>query len=103
MNPTQTKKARSPGAVLFSRKGLAVAVTIALHGGLTSPGASAQTDDTQSQGKYKLETIEVTARKVTENLQEVPISVTSFNGDALERRQISGTDDIGKITPNLQF
>ena len=103
MNPTQTKKARSPGAALFSRKGLAVAVTIALQSGLTSPGASAQTDDTQSQGKYKLETIEVTARKVTENLQEVPISVTSFNGDALERRQISGTDDIGKITPNLQF
>ena len=65
MNPTQTKKARSPGAALFSRKGLAVAVTIALQVGLTSPGASAQTDDTQSQGKYKLDTIEVTARKVT--------------------------------------
>lgn len=40
---------------------------------------------------------------MTENLQEVPVSVTSFNGDALERRQINGSDDIGKITPNLQF
>ncbi|WP_317930557.1 TonB-dependent receptor [Halioxenophilus sp. WMMB6] len=52
---------------------------------------------------FVLEEITVTARKVEENLQEVPIAVTAFSGDALERRQIDSSDDIGKITPNLQF
>lgn len=50
-----------------------------------------------------LEEIVVTARKVEENQQEVPISITAISGNALERRQITGTADIGKITPNLQF
>jgi len=50
-----------------------------------------------------LEEVKVTARKVEENLQDVPISVTAFTGDTLERRQINSTADVGKITPNLQF
>ena len=50
-----------------------------------------------------IEEIIVTARKVQENLQDVPISITALTQDALERRQITSSDDIGKITPNLQF
>ncbi len=50
-----------------------------------------------------LEEIVVTARKVEENLQEVPIAISAFTADTLERRQITSTDDLGKITPNLQF
>ncbi len=56
-----------------------------------------------TKNSFALEEITVTARKVEENLQDVPVAVSAFTGDTLERRQITGTDDIGKITPNLQF
>lgn len=78
-----------------------IALAIALT--LQSSQVLAQEQATDTQDNSALEQITVTARKVVENLQEVPVSVTSFNGNALERRQITGSDDIGKITPNLQF
>jgi len=57
----------------------------------------------ESKAGFGIEEVTVTARKVEENLQDVPVAVSAFTGEALERRQISGTDDIGKITPNLEF
>lgn len=51
----------------------------------------------------KVEEVVVTARKVEESLQLVPIAISAFTGDTLERRQIRGTDDLGKVTPNLEF
>ncbi len=86
---------------LSHKSKLAIAVAVGLC--TVSGHTWAQESGNASEEKGKLEQITVTARKVTENLQEVPVSVTSFNGNALERRQINGTDDIGKITPNLQF
>lgn len=50
-----------------------------------------------------LEEILVTARKFEENLQTTPIAVSAFTEEALERRQIQTTEDLGAITPNLQF
>ena len=38
----------------------------------------------EQDDKSKLEVIVVTAQKVTQNIQEVPISVTAFNGDQIE-------------------
>ena len=54
-------------------------------------------------GETKLEEVRVIARKVEESLQETPVSISAFSGEALERRQIRGTDDLGKVTPNLEF
>lgn len=51
----------------------------------------------------KLEDITVTARRVAENLQDTPVAITAFSGEALERRQILSTDDLDLVTPNLQF
>lgn len=86
----------------MSRIAVAIATGLALQSGVVF--AQEQTEESAKTGASQaLDKITVTARKVTENLQEVPVSVTSFNGDALERRQITGSDDIGKITPNLQF
>ncbi len=64
--------------------------------------ASAQDQEKEKSG-YTLEEITVTARKVEENLQETPISVASFTGEGLARRQIFSTDDLDNVTPNLQF
>lgn len=52
---------------------------------------------------FAIEEVTVTARKVSENLQDTPVAISAFTGEGLERRQINGTNDIGKITPNLEF
>lgn len=72
------------------------------------PPASGTQDDEGSAGagpttEFALEEVVVTARRVEENVQEVPISISAYTADTLERRQIIATDDLGKITPNLQF
>ncbi|GAB1261832.1 TonB-dependent receptor [Aurantivibrio plasticivorans] len=57
----------------------------------------------QSYAQSVLEEVVVTARKVEENLQTTPVAVSAFTEEALERRMIVGTDDLGRVTPNLQF
>ena len=64
---------------------------------LSSFGIQAQ------QSRFTIEEITVTARKQKENQQNVPIAISAFTGEMLERRQITGTDDIGRVTPNLEF
>lgn len=57
----------------------------------------------QSNDVSLLEEIVVTARKVSENLQETPVAVSAFTSEAMERRMIVGTEDLSRVTPNLQF
>ena len=45
-----------------------------------------------------LEEIVVTARKREESLQDTPISVTAFSGDALEAQKIDNLDAIASFT-----
>ena len=68
--------------------------------GVASFATGVQAQQPAAQG---LEEITVTARRVEENLQETPIAVTVFTGDALEDRQIFSTDVLDQLVPNLQF
>ncbi len=81
-----------------NKRGLLAALVAALF----AAPAGAQ-DETPVEGSSGLEEITVTARRVEENLQDVPVSITAFTAETMERRQITSSDDIGKITPNLQF
>ncbi len=47
------------------------------------------------------ETIVVTARKVQENLQDVPVSVTAFTGETFEEAGLTEFADISQLTPNF--
>jgi len=68
---------------------------------LAAAGASqAQVRDGQPPG---LEEIIVTARKVEENLQDTPIAITAFTGEALADRQVFDTSSLDQLVPNLQF
>ena len=51
----------------------------------------------------ELEEIVVTARKKTENLQSVPVTVSAFTETALENRGIISNIDIAGFTPNVIF
>ena len=48
-----------------------------------------------------LDDILVTARRREESLQDTPISITAFEGQDLDRRQIDALDGIAQFTPNL--
>ncbi len=85
--------------------GLATAIRKALPRAVALAGAAAfaHTTFAQDQQSQGLEEITVTARKVSENLQDTPISITAITGDALRDRQVFSTDVIDQIVPNLQF
>ncbi|HEY7673477.1 MAG TPA: TonB-dependent receptor [Gammaproteobacteria bacterium] len=50
-----------------------------------------------------VEEITVTARRVEENLQDTPIAVSVYSGDALAERQVFETTELDQLVPNLQF
>ena len=47
----------------------------------------------EESANAKIETIEVTATKRTESIQDVPVAVTALNGEALENRGIDSFQD----------
>lgn len=47
--------------------------------------------------------IVVTARRRAENLQDVPIAVTAFTGEALSERNVDTIDQVARFTPNIRF
>jgi iron complex outermembrane receptor protein len=50
-----------------------------------------------------LDVIIVQARKVDENLQDVPVAVTVLSGDDLEERNVQQLQDIGRFTPGMSM
>lgn len=51
----------------------------------------------------ELEEVTVTARRRSESLQDTPVAVTAFSGEALELRGVRSTDALAQFVPNLQF
>lgn len=82
----------------FRQSLCAVAVSAAV-GGLFLP-AMAQDEDTQEEELRGLERIEVTARRTVENLQEVPVAVTSMNEAELLERGIEDIVGVSQFSPN---
>lgn len=64
---------------------------------LVSSGASAQ------DRAAEVEELIVTAQRVEENLQEVPVAVTAFSAAALERSNIETLSDIALRTPGFSM
>jgi iron complex outermembrane receptor protein len=72
-------------------------VQLAQAGG--APNAiAAQSQSSDSTG---LEEVIVTAQRRTQNIQEVPLAVTSFSAADLRADQITSTYDLGRIVPNM--
>lgn len=55
----------------------------------------------QAQANVGLEDIVVTAQRRSQNLQDVPVAVTAFTGDALETKGIIRVADIQMVDPSL--
>lgn len=61
--------------------------------------ANAQSDEAAQE--RTVEVINVTATRDLRNLQEVPIAVTAFSANELDKLQISDIGDIAALVPNL--
>jgi iron complex outermembrane recepter protein len=68
----------------------------------TGPVTLAQ-ESTKVQDDLDLSEVIVTARKKTERLQDVPISVSVFSSDAIERLNVTSVDELAKLTTGLTF
>ncbi|MGS0537003.1 TonB-dependent receptor [Pseudoalteromonas sp. SaAl2] len=73
-------------------------VTLAVSLALLSTSSIAAEQTTQAKGE--LERIEVTARKTVENLQEVPVAVTSIGAQELAENGISVMTEVQQFSPN---
>lgn len=74
-------------------------VTLAVSLALLSANSIAA-EQTTTAKKGELERIEVTARKTVENLQEVPVAVTSIGAQQLAENGISVMTEVQQFSPN---
>lgn len=49
------------------------------------------------------EDIVVTARRTNESLQDVPVAISAFSGEALTARGVDTLDQVANYTPNIRF
>ena len=54
-------------------------------------------------GAIGLEEIVVTARKVEERLQDVPLAITAFSAAEIQAAGIENLDDVANLTPGMTF
>jgi iron complex outermembrane recepter protein len=63
--------------------------------------AFAQAAPAAEEDGVGLDTIIVTARKTSENVQDVPVSVTAFSGAQLQAQGAARVEDLARFTPGL--
>ena len=83
--------------------GVRIAVTAALAGTAlphAPPVFAAAANAPESGG---IEEIVVTARKVTENLQDVPLSIDVFTAKDMKNLGIASMDDYMQKTPSISY
>lgn len=85
------------GALTRSAILLMAGASAATHGQTMEP--TAQADETQ----WQLEEILVTARKVEENLQKTPVSVSVIDGAKLEQVGVRNVFDVSRLVPNVRM
>ncbi len=65
-----------------------------------APAAPPAATDDGAQ-RTGIEEIQITARKVSENLQQTPLAVSAFDSGMLESMGIADTNDVTSLAPNL--
>lgn len=72
---------------MYKKSILSAAITAVLIGGVAQAA--------------EIETIVVTSTKRAQNVQDIPVSVTAINGEALEQLNVTSFDDYVKYLPNV--
>lgn len=84
-----------------ARRGFTLsALALAVSTGLIATAAVAGDDENTAETELRLERIEVTARRTVENLQRVPVAVTSIGEDDILQRGLSTIIEVQQFSPN---
>ena len=89
---------------LTMTQALPVAAETAAENATETPAATTDAtaaSETADENSKRLDTVMVTATKREESIYEVPIAITAFSAETIERQGISDLTDIGKFVPNL--
>jgi len=78
---------------------LAAASVISLA--LAAPVATSQEDASEDREARRFAPVVVTSQRREENLIDVPISVSAFDGDLLKDLGVTDLTEVAKITPNV--
>ena len=81
---------------MFMRRALATMMFVPL--GLAAPATSFGQDELPL-----MEEITVTARKIGESIQDIPLSITAFASEDIKAQAITGIEDIANFTPGLHM
>ena len=74
---------------------------LAMMAGVLQGVAQGQSADSDSSRANQLQEVVVTAEKRTEDIKEVPLSVSVLSGEALESQKIENYDDLAREVPGL--
>ncbi len=95
----------SPRSPSTTRPLLRSVLSIAVLSALAMPAAHAQNegakDEAPASAAASMNQVTVTARKREETLQDVPIAVTAFTAESLDRLNVQDLSDLGAFVPNL--
>ena len=84
-------------------QGLAAAITTALLAFTLTPTVYAQSGQNELADEALLEEVIVTATRREQAMQEVPMAISAFTGEALEKLQADNLDSIQGAVPNLNL
>lgn len=101
MRNSRTMRRTASGRVRTTKSVLLSGVALSLVSISISSGSAVAQDNTEKT--LGLDTVTVTARRVEENAQQVPIAVTPVTSEDLANRSITDTADLDRIAPNLWF
>ena len=59
--------------------------------------------EAQEAKNFGIEEIVVTARRISESMQDVPLSIQAFTGDSLSDRGLTNIAEIGSYVSNMEF
>ena len=83
---------------------LAIGLTLSLVAFQAQAQEAAETEENASQATAAtLDTVEVTARRRTESIDEVPVAVSAFGEDALRDLQATNIDGLQGAVPNMNI
>ncbi|MEN7538235.1 TonB-dependent receptor [Aurantiacibacter flavus] len=83
----------------FTTTALVMATALAPQIALAQDDAAA----TEAQPEGGIQTIIVTAQKRSENVQDVPIAISAFGGEALRERSVTDVASLGALAPNVNL
>jgi iron complex outermembrane receptor protein len=72
-------------------------------GSLSTASALGQEGGATAAERAVLEEVVVSSRRREESLQDVPIAVSAFSAESIERNMIEGVDDVFSRTPNVSY